>query len=223
MSTKEIKIFDNFLSEEEHKKIYTKMLNPVHNKDGSVERIPWEYCNRKVSTFFHINGGVVSSDKPTVLPYNYGDNDTVGELRYDTGLNDHMFVHMFYTYDGRLSPYLSLVNPIMAKIKALAVHRIKANMELYAGDVPHKSGFHVDWSSPTTKKGCEHMSVGIYYLNTNNGYTEFKDGSKVESVANRFVCFDGTTLHRGVAQTDTKERIVINFNFFGDRIDDINN
>ena len=223
MDNPNIEVFDNFLSEEEHGEIYTKMLNPVHNEDGSVQRIPWEYCNRKVSTFFHINGGVVSSDKPTVLPYNYGDNDTVGELRYDTGLNDHMLVHQFYTYDGRMSPFLSLVNPIMAKIRALAVHRIKANLELYGGKVSHKSGFHVDWSNAETKEGCEYMSVGIYYVNTNNGYTEFKDGRKVESVANRFVRFDGTTLHRGVAQTDTKERIVINFNYFGNKIYDIKN
>ncbi len=223
MDKSKIEVFDNFLSKEDHGEIYTKMIDPVHNEDGSVQRIPWEYCNRKVSTFFDINGGVVSSDKPTVIPYNYGDNDHKNKLRYDTGLNDHMFVHMLYTYDGRLSPFLSLMNPIMAKIKALAVHRIKANLELYGGKVSHKSGFHVDWSNTKTKKGCEHMQVGIYYVNTNNGYTEFKDGTKVESVANRFVRFDGVTLHRGVSQTDTKERVVINFNYFGDKSYDINN
>ena len=60
------------------------------------------------------------------------------------------------------------------------------------------------------------MKVGIFYLNTNNGYTEFEDGSKVESVANRFVSFTGDLIHRGVSQTDTKARVVINLNYFCD-------
>ena len=60
------------------------------------------------------------------------------------------------------------------------------------------------------------MTVGIYYVNGNNGYTEFEDGTKVESVENRFVSFAGDLIHRGVNQTDTKERVVINFNYFCD-------
>ena len=31
--------------------------------------------------------------------------------------------------------------------------------------------------------------TGIYYINTNDGYTAFKDGDKVKSVANRIVLF----------------------------------
>ena len=104
----------------------------------------------------------------------------------------------------------------MKKLEALAVHRIKANLELYNGDTAFKSDFHVDWKNPYTKKGCKNMTVGIYYVNGNNGYTEFEDGTRVESVANRFVSFAGDLPHRGVSQTDTKERVVINFNYFCD-------
>ena len=102
------------------------------------------------------------------------------------------------------------------KLKVLAVHRIKANLELYTGDTAHKSDFHIDWKNPSTQEGNKNMTVGIYYVNTNNGYTEFEDGTKVESVANRFVSFAGDLIHRGVSQTDTKERVVINFNYFCD-------
>ena len=72
-----------------------------------------------------------------------------------------------------------------------------------------RSGFHIDFH-------YEHSRTAIFYVNTNNGYTEFEDGTKVESVANRFVSFAGDLLHRGVSQTDTKERVVINFNYFCD-------
>ena len=36
----------------------------------------------------------------------------------------------------------------------------------------------------------------IYYINTNNGYTKLEDGTKVMSVANRLLLFDGSTSHK---------------------------
>jgi hypothetical protein len=55
--------------------------------------------------------------------------------------------------------------------------------------------------------------TGILYLTTNNGYTLFEDGTKVESVANRFVVFDGNIKHCGVSQTDVSKRICLNLNW----------
>jgi len=143
-------------------------------------------------------------------------NNKVYELPHDAGLRDHQLVHMFFSRTGAMSSNIKLINPIMMKLEVLAVHRIKANLELYTGDTAHESDFHVDWKNPHTQEGCKNMTVGIYYVNTNNGYTEFEDGSKVESVANRFVSFTGDLIHRGVSQTDTKERVVINLNYFCD-------
>ena len=57
--------------------------------------------------------------------------------------------------------------------------------------------------------------TGIYYVNSNDGYTEFKDGTKVESVANRVVAFPCTVPHAGTTCTDASVRTVINFNFHG--------
>ena len=61
----------------------------------------------------------------------------------------------------------------------------------------------------------EKATTSIFYLSTNNGYTEFEDGSTVDSVQNRLVTFPTTTLHRAVGQTDTETRIVLNFNYIG--------
>ena len=58
---------------------------------------------------------------------------------------------------------------------------------------------------------------GIYYLNTNNGYTILKVGGKevkVESIANRFLIFDGDIFHTGTTCTDQVGRYVLNLNFF---------
>ena len=51
-------------------------------------------------------------------------------------------------------------------------------------------------------------------MNTNNGYTLFEDGTKVDSIANRMVVFDGNTKHTGSTHTDDDRfRFVLNINF----------
>ena len=63
---------------------------------------------------------------------------------------------------------------------------------------------HVDF------KDCK---TAIFYLNTNNGYTLFDKGDKIPSLENRVVEFDSNLKHCAVDHTDTKYRIVINFNY----------
>ena len=50
-------------------------------------------------------------------------------------------------------------------------------------------------------------------MNTNNGYTRFEDGTKVESVANRMVTFPNQMMHTGTTTTDSEYRLVINLNY----------
>jgi hypothetical protein len=50
-------------------------------------------------------------------------------------------------------------------------------------------------------------------VNTNNGYTKFEDGTKVECVANRLLTFPTNIKHCGASCTDEKTRVVINFNY----------
>ena len=57
------------------------------------------------------------------------------------------------------------------------------------------------------------MTTAIFYLNTNNGFTEFKDGDIINSVRNRLIMFPANTSHRAVGQSDVNQRIVLNFNF----------
>jgi hypothetical protein len=66
-------------------------------------------------------------------------------------------------------------------------------------------------------KALKHKTA-IFYINTNNGYTEFNDGTKVDSVENRMLIFPSKLSHRAVAQTDEDQRIVINFNYFDNTI-----
>jgi hypothetical protein len=85
-----------------------------------------------------------------------------------------------------------------------------------------RAQFNMFTNMSRTIKGAWHIDqeadhqVGLYYVNTTNGPTDFIDGSSVECVGNRLVLFDGKALkHRSTHQTDTKYRANINFNMQG--------
>ena len=59
--------------------------------------------------------------------------------------------------------------------------------------------------------------TAIFYINSNNGYTEFEEtGEKVLSVANRVCIFDNGLQHAGVTTTDTINRVVVNVNYYAE-------
>ena len=110
-----------------------------------------------------------------------------------------------------MSPQIDYIKPLVEKIRFIALHRIKANLEPIKPERTH-SDFHYDVHKDG--KPCPFMTTAIYYVNTNDGYTEFETGDKVNSVANRLVKFPSDIKHRGVSQLDTKVRCVLNLNYF---------
>ena len=117
------------------------------------------------------------------------------------------FTHVFYNtappWNGKSSPLFDLWMPCIQKLKCHGLNRIKAN--LTQRTVFHrKSQHHID---------IKDMLTAIFYINTCNGYTRFKGGSNVKSVANRMVIFDSNLLHSGVTCTNGQVRVVVNFNF----------
>ena len=81
-------------------------------------------------------------------------------------------------------------------------------------DISMKSDRHNDlWMKK--HKSTSQWTTSNFYINTNNGYTLFeKDGSKVQSVANRLCTFPSSVRHSSTTQTDVTQRVVINFNYF---------
>ena len=119
------------------------------------------------------------------------------------------FTHSFYQIENSIpvsSEYYSLFNIVQQKLGVKKLRRIKANLN--PGTFFHrKSDWHIDFPARPGGK------TSILYMNTNNGWTEFKKGGKVKSVANRLVTFDSGLEHQGVTCTDEKIRVVINFNY----------
>ena len=74
-----------------------------------------------------------------------------------------------------------------------------------------KHGFHIDNKFLVNTDTC---FTSILYLNTNNGYTEFENGTKVESIKNRLIKFPLSYRHTGTTCTNQPFRSVINFTYF---------
>ena len=120
------------------------------------------------------------------------------------------YSHLLY-YDHQFSKSINptimrcLQSLITDNLDAIATLRVKVNAT--PKNAPDQE-WHTDWQICTPNKTC------VLYLNTNNGYTEFEDGTKVESVANTAVIFDSNLKHRGVPATDVDRRLVLNVNYF---------
>ena len=143
-----------------------------------------------------------------VFPWHYGAKVVPPEDSSCDELDDFQFSNMIYdNMKPNSEDEFNLVSPILDKadLRIVSLIRVKANL-LPRRDRIIKHGFHTDVLYPCT--------TAIYYANTCNGYTEFEDGTIVESVQNRFVTFPSTMKHTGTTCTDAKTRVVINFNYF---------
>ena len=116
----------------------------------------------------------------------------------------HM-THMFFQPEvGSNSEHLHFWTNFMNKVGAKTCTRIKANLTFNTPTI-EPAIFHLDFPD---------MKTATFYINTNNGYTEFESGVRVSSVANRVCIFDSNLRHRGTTHTEGgHRRIVVNFNY----------
>ncbi len=132
----------------------------------------------------------------TYFPWNY-----MGRESYETDTDTFQFQHTFYREEDSPSDYSAIIEPILQELGGTLI-RAKAVLTPKTEN-PRNSGFHIDYPN---------MITATYYINDNNGYTEFRDGSRVESISNRMLIFDSNLEHAGVTCTDEKRRVLINFN-----------
>ena len=117
----------------------------------------------------------------------------------------YQMLHVFYDPEnGKNSRYIDIWNTFMNRVEAKKCRRIKANL-IFRTSEPEPSLYHTDF---------EDMKTATFYINTNDGYTEFENGVRVNSVANRVCIFNSNLNHRGVTHTEgDQQRIVVNFNY----------
>ena len=118
---------------------------------------------------------------------------------------EFQFVHMFYHW-GKPRPSYSVIEPLINQIMPFSLVRAKANLLTVTNEIVTYD-FHKDFLR-------DNLTTAVFYINTCNGYTLFKDGTKVQSVENRLVSFDSGLEHTGTSCTDENVRVVINLNYF---------
>ena len=138
------------------------------------------------------------------LPYYYKKDNAY------VGANDlYHFVHYLYDDNQISSGYFNAIaRPILSKMNVFSLKRIKINCYPSTNKI-YKHAFHVDWKQP-------HDGM-LFYINTNDGLTIFKDGTEVKSIANRALFFDSSKEHRSTTCTNQNIRVNINFNYIKGR------
>ena len=117
--------------------------------------------------------------------------------------NKYQFIHLFYNNYVPTSDNIKIINPILIKLDPISLWRIKANLLTKTLNIVENE-FHVDMGVEykdgvvvvTSEEKLKHFTTSIFYVNSNNGYTNFEDGTKVESVANRMVTFPTNMKHK---------------------------
>ena len=134
-------------------------------------------------------------------------------IDYPNEKDKFMFTHMFY-FRAPSSQFIGNLKPIIDILEPMSIWRIKANLLTKTSKIIENE-FHIDIGDlKNSSEQLKQWTTSIFYINTNNGYTKFEDGSIVESVANRMITFPSNMKHTGTSCTDEKTRIVINFNYF---------
>jgi len=186
-----IRVIDDFLSEDEYQ--------AIHDTVTSL-RFPWVRAN-----ILH------DPDDPRVEKYNepYFTNDVKFNIQ---------FVHNVFYKEYRRAEMELILGPLAPLLKKLNINkknllRCKINLNPYQGPKHIFSGWHTDNQEPNGR-------TAIYYVNTNNGYTAYKDPEGkahiMRSKANRLFTFPSLTPHAGVIQTDHQYRCLININWLED-------
>ena len=123
----------------------------------------------------------------------------------DDNVDDYQFTHTFIntTRDVVSTPYHNFLSPIIEKLDIKELIRVKANLNPRTS-THEEGGFHID---------SDNITTSILYMNTNNGWTEFEGGDKIECVKNRLITFNSNLMHSGYTCTDQKIKMVINFNY----------
>jgi len=118
------------------------------------------------------------------------------------------FSHTFYIRDNILSNLYTNLIPTVTHLNAKALVDIKANLFL-----KEKEPTCSEWECSKPFK-CK---SAIYYLNNSNGETHLQIDNKeikIEAKENRMLIFDSEIKYRNLNQTDLRERIEINYNYY---------
>ena len=120
-----------------------------------------------------------------------------------TDVHNFQFTHTVIRQGQITSEFIQHMDPFFKGLNVKEVFRVKMNLTTKTEKLFNHL-YHTDFKDCTTS---------IFYMNTNNGKTIFKNGKEVNSIANRMIIFNSNLEHAATSHTDEKMRVVINFNY----------
>lgn len=132
-------------------------------------------------------------------------------------LENYQFTHILYREYAVQSEYFFHFKHLIEKINPVSILDMKINLTTYSGK-KYQGDLHTDVPGHALiyKKDSDIVcNTLVYYINTNNGYTLFEDGTKIDSVENRLIIFKSNLMHTAVHASDQKVRCLINMNMIG--------
>lgn len=134
-----------------------------------------------------------------------------GVAGYDDG--GSYFTHILINDDGEVvSEHIDILYKIIKNVKHSAIRTAIINLYPQTKKI-QRNKYHFDLTDYENKPHDDLM-VGVFYVNTNDGGTQFFGGDIVNSEENKLVLFSNTLLHRSSSCTNDLCRIVVNFNYY---------
>ena len=127
------------------------------------------------------------------------------DFKVEKNDGDFQYTHLFFDNNRINSEYFDLIKSFLSLLNIKSIVRIKLNLTTRENKIK-KFKFHTDFDF-----NCK---TAIFYFNTNNGKTIFKNKKEIESVENRIIIFPSNLEHTGTTHTDTNYRMVLNLNYF---------
>ena len=128
----------------------------------------------------------------------------------------YYFSHWLYKeHEIKSNMFRSVYNLFDPILDLRSLFSIRANLTLKREDKLNTS-WHIDVEPYSLFNGeSVNFKTALFYLNTNNGSTFLDKNEKheVQAIENRLVIFDASVLHCNEYSSNTKERIVLNFNY----------
>ena len=184
----DIRVIDNFFSQEDFKKITNIFENP--------------------NCYWFLSRGIIATEDSTIKVSNDTsalDNYMLCNMLYEP------YAHGIVSYAASVQ-FSELIDTIATPLKESlgtelnAITRIKCNMYPRTSIV-NRHPWHTDSNVQPA------LRAALLMLNTCDGFTGFIDGTKVESVANRMAIFDANDKHHSTSTSDASVRLTLNINY----------
>ena len=164
-------------------------------------RIIDEFLPQEVLTEFQ--NDIISTSFPFFI------QNKVNNFQSGDNVHDWYACHTLYADNIAESSYFEKIEKIFLP-KFEEIYQVRALIRIKVNFYPHSKKLIVH--APHTDDTFSHIGA-VFSLNTCDGFTKLSDGTIIDSVVNRIVFFDASTLHNSTTTTTAVGRYNINFNF----------